>query len=225
MSIITNLELQKKFDTAIENSVNKNILIENEIREIENYVNNIPVYSFSLKKSAKPLTMNKSPKVFDFGKTYIDRKIFNESFHDYLRNAKPITIERLYDESDETYRIKQNSSEQAIETFKYYEWLRIKLTKKAKQSISFNHEEKLLALLYLGLNTTEYDNTKCAKILNAIIGLSEQNTREMLSYLYNDGINNPVRTKKHLEKVSKQFENQGLTVISNKIKEDIKNLK
>lgn len=223
MSIITNLELQNKFDTAIQNSVNKNILIENEIREIENYVNNIPV--FSLKKSAKPLTVNKSPKVFDFRNTYIDRSIFNESFYEYLSNAKPITIERLYHDNDEMYRLKQNSANQAIEIFKYYEWLKIKLTTKAKQSISFNHQEKLLALTYLGLDTKNYDNSKSAKILSSILGLSEQNTREHLSYLYYDAKNNPVRTKKHLENISKQFENQGLTDVSNKIKEDIKNLK
>lgn len=225
MSIITNLELQNKFNSSTENNDNRNLIIENEIREIENYVNNIPVYHSLRRKALKPSTVNKSSKIFSFGNTYIDREIFNKSFYEYLNNSKHLIIERLHSENDETFKLKQNSADQSIELFKYYGWLKIQLTTKAKQSITFNHQEKLLALHYLGLDTQKYDNTKSAKMLSAILVLNEQNTREYLSYLYNDGNKNPVRTKKHLENVSKQFENQGLTEISNRIKDDIKNLK
>jgi hypothetical protein len=225
MNIITNLELQNKFNSVTEKSLNRKLLIENEIREIENYVNNIPAYVPAFLKNSKTAITNKSPKIFSFGDTYIDRKIFNEAFYEYLNNGKVISIDRTQIDNDKSYQLKQNSADQSIEVFKYYEWLKIQLTTKAKPSISFNHEEKLLALLYLGMDTKKYDNTKSAKILSVVLGMSEQNTRDHLSYLYQDAINNPVRTKKHLETVFKEFENQGLTEISTRIKDEIKNLK
>jgi hypothetical protein len=42
MSIITNLELQNKFNTATENSLNRHTLITFEIREIEKHINTTP---------------------------------------------------------------------------------------------------------------------------------------------------------------------------------------
>lgn len=224
MSTITNLELQNKFNTATENNANRNLLIENEIREIENYVNYIPAYTSPFRKKAIPLTINKSPKIFDFGNTYIDRKIFNESFYEYLNSGKPITIERLHNDNDEMYRIKQNSANQSIETFKYYEWLKIQLSipQKAQKKSSLSHKQKLLALHYLGLDTSKYDNTKIAKILSEILELSEDNTRQYLSYL--SAGKNDVRTKTNLEKVNQLFENQEITDISNTIKKDLEKL-
>ena len=228
MSMIPNSELQSKFNIATENSLNRNLLIENEIKEIENYVNNIPVnlYGWSaLKKTARPSTIKRSPKIFTFGDTYIDRKIFNESFYEYLNNGKPITIERLYNDNDEMYRLKQNSSDQAIETFKYYEWLRIQLStpQKTEEDNSMPIKQKLLVLHYLGMDTSEHNHTKCAEILAEVLGVGSENIRKSLSHLY-AGKNNSVRTKNNLEKVKQLFDSQGLTKISNQIKNHLEEL-
>jgi hypothetical protein len=224
MNIITNLELQNKFNSATEKSLNRKLLIENEIKEIENYVNNIPVYVPFLKIRKSAIT-NKSPKIFSFGNTYIDRKIFNEAFYQYLNNGKIISVDRTQIDNDESYQFKQNSSNQSIEVFKYYEWLKIQLTTKTKIAISLNHQEKMLALHFLGMNTKNLDDNKTAKILSAILGLSEQNTREILGALYIDAKNNPVRTKKHLENLHKHFENIGLTEIAVNIEKEIQKIK
>lgn len=222
MSIITNLELQNKFNTATENSINRNILIETEIREIENYINNIPVYARAFKKAVKPLTINKSPKIFDFSDVYINRKIFNESFYEYLNNGKPITIERLYNDNDEIYKHKQNSADQAIEFFKYYEWLKIQLLtpQKAEKKSSLSHKEKMLALYYLGLDMRKFSNNKqSAIILSKILGLDESNTKDYLTYF--DGNKGKVKTEANINKMLDLFENQDFKEIQKKIKDDL----
>ncbi|MEZ7498185.1 hypothetical protein QO200_05470 [Flavobacterium sp. Arc3] len=222
MSIITNLELQNKFDIATEYSENRNFLIENEIREIDNYVNNIPIQISPFSKEAKLLTINKSLKIYDFGNAYIDRKIFNESFYGYLNNYKQITIERLYNDSDEMYRHKQNTSDQAIEIFKYYEWLKIQLStpQKAEKKNSLSHKEKMLALYYLGLDMRKFSNNKqSATILSKILGLDESNTKDYLTYF--DGNKGKVKTEANINKMLDLFENQDFKEIQKKIKKDL----
>jgi hypothetical protein len=223
MSIITNLELQNKFNITTENSIHKTLLIENEIKEIENYVNHIPVYTSPFRKETKPLTTNNSPKVFNFGNTYIDRKIFNESFYDYLNNGKPITIERLYNDNDEMHRLKQNSANQSIEIFKYYEWLKIQLSnpqKIEKKSEGLSHKEKMLALYYLGLDMRKFrNNLQSAKILSKILDLDESNTKDNLTYF--DGINCKVKTEANLKRVLELFEHKDFKEIHTAITREI----
>jgi hypothetical protein len=225
MSIITNLELQNKFNTATKNSLNRHTLITFEIREIEEHINNIPANTRAFRKMTYTSTVNVSKKIFDFSGIYIDRKIFNESFYQYLNNGTQITIERLYNDNDERYRHKQNSADQAIEFFKYYQWLKTQLLtpQKLEDKDSLPVKQKLLALHYLGLDTSANDNNKCAEILGTILGVGSENIRKSLSHLY-AGKNNNVRTKNNLEKVKQLFDSQGLTDISNRIKSDIENL-
>lgn len=222
MSIITNLELQNKFNTVTENSINRNILIETEIREIEIYINNIPVYTRTFKKTVKPLTINKSPKIFDFSGVHINRQIFNESFYEYLNNGKTITIERLYNDNDETYKHKQNSADQAIEFFKYYEWLKIQLStpQKAEKKNSLSHKEKMLALYYLGLDMRKFgNNVQSASILSKIIGFDESNTKRFLTYF--DGKECEVKKEPNMTKMLELFEHHDFKEIHNAIKKDL----
>jgi len=96
------------------------------------------------------------------------------------------------------------------------------IPQKTTSKSSLSHKQKLLALHYLGLNTTKYENTKIAKILAEVLELSEDNTRIFLSYL--SAGKNEVRTKANLEKVNQLFEKQGLSEISETIINDIKKL-
>lgn len=221
MSIITNSELQKKFDSLTENSLNRKILIENAIREVEDFVENIPIYTSPFKRVPKPPTTNKSPKFLNFEGAYIDRKIFNEAFYEYLNNGKALSIVQEQNDNNESFIIKQNSVEQSIELFKYYEWLKKQLpltTKKIQSNPTLYLNDKLLALHFLGLDTSDYENNKCAEVLAQILDVDSENIRKALSYLYNDAPKNPVRTKSNLEKASQLFEKQGLTTITSKIK-------
>lgn len=225
MNIITSTELQEKFDLTIQNNSNRNIKIDNEIKAIEEYVYNIPTPSRPLRKPLTPVSVNKTPQVFDLGNTYIDRKIFNEAFSKYLSEEKTTIVERYHNVSDETHFLNQRSADQAIELFKYYRWLKVILTQKTKPAITLNHQEKMLALHFLGMDTSKFDDNKIAKILSVILGLDEQNTRKILGTLYIDAVNNPVRNKKHFENLQNQFQNVGLNKIAEDIKDKIKDLK
>ncbi|OXB09550.1 hypothetical protein B0A81_05300 [Flavobacterium plurextorum] len=225
MDIITSNELQEKFDLTIQNNSNRNLKIENEIKAVEEYVYNVPVLRNSLRRQPIQTSINKTPQVFNLGNTYIDRNIFHDAFCKYLNSEEKTIVGQLYNEPKEVHYLKQRSANQAIELFIYYSWLKTLLTKKAKPTITLNHQEKMLALVYLGMDTSKFDKNKTAKILSAILGLSEQNTREILGSLYINAVNNPVRTKKHFENLQNQFKNIGLSEIASNIEEEIKNLK
>jgi hypothetical protein len=222
MSIITNLELQNKFNTATENSLNRHTLITFEIREIEEHINTTPANTRAFRKMTYTSTVNDSKKIFDFSGIYIDRKIFNESFYQYLNNGTPITIERLYNDNDEIYNHKQNSADQAIEFFKYYEWLKIQLLtpQKVEKKNTLNHKEKMLALYYLGLDMRKFgNNVQSASILSKIIGFDESNTKRFLTYF--DGKECEVKKEPNMTKMLELFEHQDFKEIHNAIKKDL----
>jgi hypothetical protein len=222
MSIITNLELQNKFNTATKNSLNRHTLITFEIREIEEYINTIPANTRAFRKMIYTSTVNASKKIFDFSGIYIDRKVFNESFYQYLNNGTPITIERLYNDNDEIYNHKQNSADQAIEFFKYYEWLKIQLLtpQKVEKKNTLNHKEKMLALYYLGLDMRKFgNNVQSAIILSKIIGFDESNTKRFLTYF--DGKECEVKKEPNMTKMLELFEHHDFKEIHNAIKKDL----
>lgn len=223
MKIITYSELQQNFDSATENRSNRKMSIEFEISAIEDYVNNIPYFS-PFRGKPQATRINKSTKIFNFENVFLNRIIFNEAFYEYLNNGKAISIIQEQNDNIDSLRIKQSSVEQAIEFFKYYQWLNeLRNTpQKTPTKNSLSHKQKLLALHYLGLNTNKYENTKIAKILAEVLELSEDNTRIFLSYL--SAGKNEVRTKANLEKVNQLFEKQGISEISDVIKKDIENL-
>jgi hypothetical protein len=225
MEIITATELQEKFDLTLQNNSHRNLKIENEIKAIEEYVYNIPTPRSPLKRQPTETSINKTPQVFNLGNTYIDRNIFHDAFCKYLNSEGKTIVEQPYNESKEVHYLKQRTANQAIELFKYYTWLKVILTKKAKQAITLNHQEKMLALHFLGMNTSKLDDSKTAKILSVILGLSEQNTREILGALYIDAKENPVRNIKHFQNLHNQFKNIGLKEIAAEIEKEIPNLK
>jgi hypothetical protein len=132
--------------------------------------------------------------------------------------------ERDYNDNDNMFKFKTETVNQAYEFFEYYKWLNslINEPKKDVKKSSLTHKQKLLALHYLGLDTSKFENSKIAKILSEILELSEDNTRQYLSYI--TAGKNEVRTKANLEKVNQLFENQGLLDISLSIKKDLEKL-
>jgi hypothetical protein len=229
MEIKTLEQFQKEFNEALEKSRNKTFVIKAEITAVLNYGNSVPTTAGKWwRKPARLPSTKKSYKIFQLDIPALNRQVFSDAFSEFLTvgNEAP-TIRKPLD-TDEMFEIKKSVSKQAIELAKYYEWLaelNEKPTSKAKQSIRFNHQEKMLALLYLGMDTKKLDNTKTAKILSAVLGLDPQNTRDYLGSIYIDAVNNPVRTKKHFENLQKSFENVGLKDIAEQIKLDIQDLK
>lgn len=114
--------------------------------------------------------------------------------------------------------------QQAKEFSKYYLWLKnLKPSDKVQKQSSLSHKQKMLALHYLGLDLSKYDNTKSAKILSLILDLDEGNTRKYLSYV--SAGKNDVRTKTNLSKLNEVFKHQGLDDIAFTIKNDLDKIK
>jgi hypothetical protein len=216
-------QFQSEFETGLENSNNKKFTLENEVKEVLNYINTIPTYTKLFRKPIKPTFENKANKIFVINIPVSLRSLFSEAFTKYITTGD-YELERLYHDTNETYQIKDDTVKQAYVFSEYYKWLNELITRpqKVEKKSSLTHKQKLLALHYLGLDTSKFENSKTAKILSEILELSEDNTRQYLSYI--TAGKNEVRTKANLEKVNQLFENQGLSDISSNIKKDLEKL-
>lgn len=223
MIVVNIASLQIEFHIALEKAIDKQYLIENELREINNYLN----YSATPKQKRKGFFglgyPSKETQIFKIYVPNLLRSFFVEAFNSYLINGS-FQLEINSQDTEESQKIKSEVSDQAYAFAEYYKWLNeIKsLPQKVKKRTGLSHKQKLLALHYMGLDTSKFDNTAVAKILSEVLDLSEDNTRQYLSYL-SAGRNN-VRTKANLEKINQLFEEQGLTEISWKIKSDIEKI-
>ena len=224
MNLTTLSELQNNFNSALKNATSKKFLIETELREIERYLEYDPREKYAKRRGiSKYIAPPKTYEIFKLRIPNYQRGIFNIAFNSFMRNGE-FETPRHENKTDEQFKDDELVVKQAYEFSKYYTWL-ISLKETPEKSIkksSLTHKQKLLALYYFGLDTSKYDNSKTAKILSQILDLSEDNTRQYLSYL-TAGKNN-VRTKSNLEKVSQLFEEQELNDISTSIKKDIEKL-
>lgn len=221
MNLTTLSELKRTFNSALEQSPDKQFLIENELREVFNFINNIPIPKVQKRFFVKYHPTQKGTGIFNL--PIHQGRDFSEAFNTIIRTGE-FHIEKKFHEPIEAFEIRQNVIKQAFEFVEYYKWLNglknspQKLPKKS----SLDHKEKLLALHYLGLDLSKFDNKKTAKILSEIIGHSEENTRKYLSYLAAG--KNDVRTPKTLKNTLNLFESQGFNEISNTIKTDLEKI-
>jgi hypothetical protein len=128
-------------------------------------------------------------------------------------------------ETDEMYKIKIDCVQQGAELLKYYDWLNKVFDTPPKEfkTKALTLNQKILALDYLGIDLSNQDNTKTAKLLSAILGMNEQNIRTCLTYI-NVGRKNDVRTKANLQVLHELFKSQSLIDISATILIDIESL-
>lgn len=228
MTIKSFQEFKENFNIKAEQVQDKLALVKNEVKEIENfivdaqYVEPFPrrtrgIFSGGVK--------SKSTAVFelDIHRNYKTR--FVDFFNDYNLHNK-VNLDRDSYQLESTYQDFLTLSNQAKEFVEYYKWLlnqqNEKVTPKAKKS-ELTHKQKMLALHYLGLDLSKYDNTKSAKILSMVLDLDEGNTRKYLSYL--SAGKNDVRTKSNLSKLNEVFKHLGLDDIAFTIKSDLDKMK
>lgn len=223
MDFISLSEFKNNFSSALEEAIDKNFLIENELREVNNYVSYVPVPKTQKRLYVKYHPAQKGTGVFDLKIPQAQRKEFTEAFNSNLRTGE-FPIKKDFHEPTEAFEIRQQIVKQAFEFAEYYKWLNeLKSTpQKLPRKSSLDHKEKLLALHYLGLDLSKFDNKKTAKILSEIIGHSEENTRKYLSYLAAG--KNDVGTPKTLENTLNLFVSQGFDEISNTIKADLEKI-
>lgn len=211
-------KLKEDFQKSLEETANKNYLIEREISSIQKFVYEEPRIAGALKLPVYDFKSIFSPFELSSATHYP----FTEAFDHFILDKKSKFEEE--NQIQEYQKITVKEAEQFSEYYKYLDGLlkdRNRFSNKKKTGLS--HKQKLLALHYLGLDTSKFDNTAVAKILSEVLELSEDNTRQYLSYI-SAGKNNIVRTKANLEKLDKLFENQGLTDISLKIRSDIEKI-
>ena len=195
---------------------NNEYLIQNELNQIELFTSGKSNGSNSRTGLGFSSNNNLTNSVFDLSH-YGSLTYFNQVFHEYLLHGsmENSTIQRDV-LTDHFYFT-------AIRFAEYYIWLKSLVNNHPKpKKDTLSHKQKMLALHYLGLDLSKYDNTKSGNILGDILGLDKGNTRKYLSYV--GAGKNDVRTKKNLQAVLNLFESQEITDISTKIKSDIDSL-
>ncbi len=210
------------FQKALIDTPNKTYLIDNEIKQIDSVIYKTQQSNLGLnlggRMSSSFHLKTESNTVFQIDSN--PSKFFNSVFHNYSMNGdydfNSIPENRFKDRDTKV-------AKKAISFAEYYKWLKeLNLESsqnKSSKKAELSHKQKMLALHYLGLDLSKYENTNSAKILSQILDLDYDNTRKYLSYV--SGGKNTVRTKTNLQKIQNLFENQNLNTISNKIKEDI----
>ena len=219
MEIITLSQLQAKFKSVSEKSINNKYIIDAEINAIINYVNTFPINNILV----KPIRENKTNKIFELNFPQLLRDLFNNAFNGYITQGDFVN-ERFHSDTDEMYKIQEETVKQAFEFSEYYKWLEELQNnpQKTEKKNGLTLNQKVLALEYLGVDINSTDKTKMAKILSAVLGMNEQNIRECLTYI--NTRKNDVRTKINLKPIYQLFDSQELNVISEKIKKDIETL-
>lgn len=218
MNLTTLSELKKAFNSALEQSTDKQFLIENELREVNNFITNLPVPKVQKRFLVKYHPSHKGTGVFNLA--IPQGRDFSEAFSAIVRTGE-FKIEKSFHEPIEAFEIKQTIVQQASDFAEYYKWLNS--LKNSPQKVirknDLTHGEKLLALHYLGLDLRKFDFIKSAKVLEPIIGQNFDDTRKQIPLLY--GNNNKIMKKKNLETVLQLFENVGFEEIAKRIKTDI----
>lgn len=212
------MTLKNQFSIELEKTQQKKYLIEQELIGINEYLR-FDYDNFKRTRKHKfDFFPNKGKHIFQISVEVSEREKFSSEVNNYILSEERKDLENI----ESTFS--KHTYEQAYEFAEYYKWLKNLDIENPHKSVnktsSLTHKQKMLSLHYLGLDLSKYDNTNSSKILAEILNLNQENTRKYLSYL--SGGKNEVRTKSNLQTVLKLFENQNLTDISNKIKDDLK---
>ncbi|PHR93132.1 MAG: hypothetical protein COA80_13725 [Leeuwenhoekiella sp.] len=210
--------LKAEFQKALETTPIKKMLIQRELSAIENFINGngrhvragiIRTIDFSHIQSVINLQQIRHHRNNEF------LKMMDSLYTNGTIDKSIIDSDSFLSTSYMTETI-----EFARGLFQYYSWLQdIENEKPKPKKYELTHKQKMLALHYLGLDLSQYDNTKSAKILSLILDLDEGNTRKYLSYVAAG--KNDVRTKSNLKKLNEVFKHQGLDDIAFTIKNDL----
>lgn len=206
--------LKKEFDLALEATENRKYLIEREISSLEKFI-----YEERRSEGALKYHVYNFKSVFDpyaIGSIFykVVRDIFDQL--QLLKNPEDFVNDNGYHEETVKY---------TKELFSYYQYLNSIVNTKSIASTKItklSHKQKLLALHYLGLELKDLENSKVAKVFSAVLDLSEDNTRQYLSYV--SAGKNSVRTKNNLQVLHQLFDKAGLNDISDKIEKDLEKI-
>lgn len=219
---ITKLEqLQNNFKLALEKSLNQKHTIDTEIKEVEDFINTIPIQRAFRKPIKAEFKTLRTTRVFNLNPC--DRQLLSDAFYSITETGDFNDLSRTVNDTDLTYQHRTNTVKQAFELFEYYKWLNKLLTvpqKEEKKSDGLSHKERMLALYYLGLDMRKFgNNLQSAKILSKIIGFDESNTKKFLTYF--DGKECEVKKEPNITKMLELFEHQDFKEIHNAVRKDL----
>ena len=220
MKITTLKEFQDKFNSLLDKAKDKQLLIDRELKDTDIYLNEDTKSFYSQRRRSMFSSRPRRSYNFELDINDHHREIFAKEVFEYNIYGKALDIDTI----EEKFYI--DISRQAFEFSKYINWLRElnkEYTAKPQQKKSgLSHKQKMLALHYLGLDLSQFENTGSAKILSQILDLDYDNTRKYLSYVALG--RNEVRTKDNFKALIKLFDVQGFEDISKAIEEEIQKL-
>ncbi|SMG49718.1 hypothetical protein [Arenibacter troitsensis] len=229
-------ELQDIFNTSLSKAKNKEIIIENELKQIDVFLHTQG--SNNYRKEIINLIAehdNLNPNFDRINWLYFtkgDFDTFHRYYDDYLIQEieSPLPVYEFNNEIsqeeingffEEIKRIRK----QAIELAKYTIWLKaLKSTnnsKPQKKNNTLSQKQKLLALHYLGLDFRKQDYIKSAKVLQEIYGHHFEDSRKLMPMLYDT--NNSLKTSDNLRSVLNLFKSIGFTDAVEDIQKDLDN--
>ncbi len=230
MDFISLSEFKNNFLSAVEKAIDNDFLIENEIRELNNFVNFTPIPVSGKKSMGMFLKLQPTPQsngVFELNINQNLRTEFTKAFNACIKTGEN-KIEKKYHEPEEAFQIRKNISEQAKEFYYYYKWLN-ELKTKAKPSNNFStkldtltNKQKVLALYYLGLNFKDQDYSQTARLLEPILNIPWTDSRKFVRILHHQ--DEKMMNKDNLKIVLHLFEKEKFTDQAKKIRLDLENL-
>lgn len=227
-------DLQNDFLERSKDIKKTNLYIQNELKQIDQFLNHKD-FVFQTGHRNDFFDYVYEPKIDVISKIYSDVtygwSIFLEAYQEYYFNESESTFCPRKKNPTEPQEFidsinKENKEKhiQGIEFAKYVLWLKNSVnTSNSNRQPIIPHKQKMLILYYLGINVSDNDNSKIAKILSEVLNLSEENTRRYLSWVQSG--KNDVRTIKNLKAVKTLFDTNNLLEISSQIQKDIDSLK
>lgn len=218
MNLTTLSELQNNFNSALKNANSKEHLIENELKEINNFLNYDPLEKYNNRGLKKFIIKPESQRVFEISIPNYQRILFAEAFNNYLIKGE-FETPKYEGITDNQFENNQQVVKQALEFSNYCKWLKSLNFSKSKLKEELSLNQILLALFYLGLDVNS-NKLKTSAILSEILKMDSTNIRKSLGYV-SSGYNN-VRTEKNLKTVLTLFQKNGYSEKVIEIEDDLK---
>lgn len=231
-------ELQDIFNVRYEKIKNKTLLIEDELKQIDEFFETEGKNIYRQDLVDFLISIDRVPNsVFNTHWIYPPTGYFFD-FKKYYEGYLYEEIELPIPDNKPTENIPQKDIDinmeglkpvrlQAIELAKYTIWLKeLKSTntlKPQKKKDTLSQKQKLLALHYLGLDFRNHDYIKSAKVLQEIYGHHFEDSRKLMPMLYDT--NNTLKTSDNLRSVLNIFKSIGFTDAVEDIQKDLDNCK
>jgi|GEM_PF-3544360 len=229
-------ELQEIFNIRYEKIKNKSLLIEDELKQIDEFFKtegkNIyrpDIVDFLNINDIVPNTVFKTHWIypptgyFPYFKYYYEGYLYEEIEHQLSEGKE--TNNNTQEEIDSYLEGLKPVRLQAFELAKYTIWLKeLKIDPSLKASVSksdLSLKQRILVLHYLGLDFNKYNQTALGDVLSLVIDKNDSNTRTAINELLSAKNENKIKSNENLLKMLEVFDSKAYTNIKLKINNDL----